>query len=144
MVLVLPLPSSGSSSSSNGRSISHNSDNSIDRFHYYYAYDILSLGGYNYTTAIISDIDSISKAKIVVAPSEEIALKVMDYKREYDLQYEKLIVLNLDGYGHLVDIGSAQSSPSVVEDNASSKWVPAHMRLRQNRHSKNHRKFTLI
>jgi hypothetical protein len=99
---------------------------SSDKLHnYYYAYDILSLGGYSYTTAPLSDIDSIRKAGIVVAPNEEIALRLMDYKREYGLQYKKLIVLNLDGYGHLVDIGSAQSSPSVVENNASSKWVPA-------------------
>jgi hypothetical protein len=94
-----------------------------DEKSYYYAYDILSLGRYNYTTAPLSDIDSISKAKIVVTPSEEIGLKIMHYKREYNLQYEKLIVLNLDGYGQLMDISDTTLNPLTIEDNASTEWI---------------------
>ena len=95
-----------------------------DKSSYYYAYDILSLGRYNYTTAPLSDINSISKAKIVVTPSEEIGLKMMHYKREYNLQYEKLIVLNLDGYGKLMNISNTTTlSPLTIEDNASTEWI---------------------
>jgi hypothetical protein len=91
---------------------------------YYYAYDILSLGRYNYTTAPLSDIESISKARIVVTPNEEIGLKMMQYKREYNLQYEKLIVFNLDGYGQLMDVSNITTlSSSTIEDNASTEWI---------------------
>ena len=90
---------------------------------YNYAYDILSLGGYKYTSVLLSDIDSISKARIVVVPSEQIALKVMHYKSKYNLQYEKLIVLNIEGYGQLVDVGRATFSPLIAEDNTSAKWM---------------------
>jgi hypothetical protein len=96
-----------------------------DEKSYYYAYDILSLGRYNYTTAPLSDIDSISKAKIVITPSEELGSKIMHYKREYNLQYEKLIVLNLDGYGQLMDISDTTLSPLTIEDNASTEWIAA-------------------
>src|SRR5215212_2030664 len=90
---------------------------------YYYAYDILSLGGYNYTSVLVSDINSISKARIVVAPSEQIALKVMDYKSKYNLQYEKLIVLNVDRYDQLVDVDNATFSPLIGEDKPSAGWI---------------------
>jgi hypothetical protein len=110
--IVLVLPEGGDKSSS---------------YYYYYAYDILSLGHYNYTTAPLSDINSISKARIVVTPSEEIGLKMMRYKSEYNLKYEKLIVLNLDGYGKLMDIGNNNNnntpSPLTIEDNASTEWI---------------------
>src|SRR5256712_172993 len=69
----------------------------------YYAYDILSLGGYNYTTALESDVSFISKAKIVVAPNDDTALKMIHYKKDYNFQFKKLLVLNLDGNGTLLD-----------------------------------------
>jgi hypothetical protein len=91
---------------------------------YYYSYDILSQAGYNYTTVLLSDINSIRKARVVVTPSEEIALKVMKYKNEYNLKFEKLIVLNLDGYGQLMDVSSTKSSPLFDGvGNASAQWI---------------------
>ena len=72
----------------------------VDR-RFYYAYDILSQSGYNYTTAIQSDINSISKARIIIAPSETIATELIRHKEGYNLQYEYLIILNLDGYGEI-------------------------------------------
>jgi len=100
-----------------------------DGDNFFYAYDILSLGGYNYTTALLSDVNTLRKAKIVVAPSEEIATELMRYKDEYNLQYEILIVFNLDGYGRLTDVYTIPyNSPLVVvEDNASTEWIASGM-----------------
>lgn len=67
----------------------------------YYAYDILSLGQYNFTTALLADISTIKQAKILVAPNEEIANTIIDSKKRLDLKFENLIILNLDGYGQL-------------------------------------------
>jgi hypothetical protein len=71
------------------------SENVDSRF--YYAYDILSGRGYNYTTAVQSDINSISKARTLIAPSETIAIELICHKEDYNLRYEYLIILNLDG-----------------------------------------------
>jgi hypothetical protein len=77
---------------------------------FYYAYDVLSQGGYNYTTAFQSDINSISKARILIAPSETIAIELIQHKRDYNLQYEYLIILNLDGYGKISRLSPTNSS----------------------------------
>jgi len=91
----------------------------------YYAYDILSLGNFNYTTSLLSDINSLKKAKIILTPNEEFALKVIDYKKRYGLQFEKLIVLNLDGYGSLVDVSYSSSSPKIIfDDDGLADWMP--------------------
>jgi hypothetical protein len=93
----------------------------------YYAYDLLSTAGYNYTTAPISDIASISKAKVLVSTSEDIAYQLMQYKKEYDLQYDKLIILNTNGYGPLVftQVGRVPASFSIAgNNNASTDWKP--------------------
>ncbi|MDP9287622.1 MAG: hypothetical protein M3P08_05425 [Thermoproteota archaeon] len=100
-------------------------------YYYYYAYDILSLGGYNYTTALLSDINSISKAKIVIAPSEQIALKLIQYKNLYNLQFDKLIVLNVDGHNQLIDINIATTKLNPItavggnETNNYTRWTPS-------------------
>jgi hypothetical protein len=67
----------------------------------YYAYDILSLGQYNFTTALLSDIASIKNAKILVAPTEDIANTLIQSKDDLDLDFNNLIILNLDGYGQI-------------------------------------------
>jgi hypothetical protein len=77
---------------------------------FYYAYDVLSQGGYNYTTAVQSDINSISKARIIIAPSETIAIELIRHKKDYNLQYEYLIILNLDGYGKISRVTPSISS----------------------------------
>jgi hypothetical protein len=70
----------------------------------YYAYDILSYGQYNFTTALLADISTIKEAKILVAPNEEIANTIIDFKKAMDLSFENLIILNLDGYGKIGQI----------------------------------------
>lgn len=70
----------------------------------YYAYDILSLNHYNFTTALLSDISTIKNAKILVTPSEEIANIVIEGKDDMALNFEKIIILNLDGYEQLGNI----------------------------------------
>ena len=67
----------------------------------YYAYDILSLGQYNFTTAWLSDISTIKKAKTLVVPNEEIANTIIESKNDLDLNFKNLIILNLDGYGKI-------------------------------------------
>ena len=92
----------------------------------YYAYDILSIGGYNYTTATLSDVNSIGKASTVIVPDEYTAWKVMQYRQKYGLQYERIIVLNLrSDYGYLMDVDlrrTSLDSPKVISDNASKEW----------------------
>src|SRR5947209_18495688 len=86
----------------------------------YYAYDILSLGNYNYTTAPLWDLNSISKAKIIVTPSEEITLKLMEYKKQYGLQYEKLIILEPEPFGSLVSVRYVTPSATILVGNDAS------------------------
>ena len=64
----------------------------------FYAYDILSSAGYNYTTMHISDMETLVKAEIIVVPSEILASKILDLKNDLKLNFRKLIILNLDGY----------------------------------------------
>jgi len=59
----------------------------------YYAYDILSLGGYNYTTILLDDLNSLQKASVVITTNDEVALKLIDYREDNKLKFEKLIVL---------------------------------------------------
>ena len=73
-----------------------------EKNHFYYAYDFLSLGNYNYTTALLLDIETISTANVLIAPNEEIGLQLMNLRNEYDLKFDRLIIFNLDGYGPLV------------------------------------------
>lgn len=88
----------------------------------YYAYDIMSLAGYNYTTVLLSDINSMSRARTIVVPTENMGLKILDYRSRHNLEFEKLIVLNLDGYGSLSrGIGHVRNN---IDMNNSSSWVP--------------------
>jgi len=66
-----------------------------------YSYDILSLANYNYTTVLIDDIASLSDAETLIAPSEELALKLIKLKKLCNLKFKHLIILNINGYGEL-------------------------------------------
>ncbi|MGI0022514.1 MAG: hypothetical protein ACRD9Q_06605 [Nitrososphaeraceae archaeon] len=91
----------------------------------YYAYDILSLGHYNYTTASLWDLNSIGKAKIIVTPNEEVTLKLMEFKERFNLQFEKLIVLDPEPSGSLVGVKYTTSNAFILAGNDSSKqWIP--------------------
>ena len=79
----------------------------------YYAYDILSLGQYNFTTALLSDIPTIKKAKILVAPTEELATAIIDSRNEMGLDFENLIIFNLDGYGQIGRIDGKFLDPRI-------------------------------
>jgi len=83
----------------------------------YYAYDILSLGGYNYTTILLADINSLQKARVVITPNEELALKIIDYREDYKLKFEKLIVLKIDANDSLlIDKNHSTDSSLIYED----------------------------
>ncbi len=91
---------------------------------FYYSYDILSLGNYNYTTAFLSDVNTLRKAKIIVTPDEYSANQLIEYKKKYGLPFQKLIILNLDEYGSLVNVLNAPSKLfPIIDDNASDDWV---------------------
>ncbi|MBN2259973.1 MAG: hypothetical protein JW702_05490 [Clostridiales bacterium] len=66
----------------------------------WYAYDILSEANINYTTVLIDDLSTIAEGKILIAPTEEIATQLVQYKNEFNLSFEKLIILNLNGYDY--------------------------------------------
>jgi hypothetical protein len=67
----------------------------------WYAYDILSQAKYNYSAATIDDIATISQAKTLIAPTEGIASQLIQYRSLFNLQFDKLIILNLGGYDEL-------------------------------------------
>jgi hypothetical protein len=102
-------------------------DNTV-KAHYYYAYDILSQGKYNYTTAKLSDISTIKKAKIIVVPNEEIASIITNYKNIYNLQFKSIIIFNLDGYGKIANVygtslkNSSESSYSIASNNGNKEF----------------------
>lgn len=74
---------------------------------YFYAFDALSLAGYNYTTASISDLQTLSNSDIVVVTSEKLAGMVLKVNEVLGLCMEHLIILNFDGeYGELADMFS--------------------------------------
>jgi len=82
---------------------------------FYFSYDILSLGGYNYSTALISDVQSWKNATILVVPSESLISHVIDYKEKFDISFEELIVLNLDGFGSFLSVNHTTiNSNSIV------------------------------
>jgi len=72
-------------------------ENDFDR-RYLYAYDIMSLAGYNYTTSYISDVQTLSEAHTIIVPSEKLASEVLKLKTNLKLGFSKMIILNLDGY----------------------------------------------
>jgi hypothetical protein len=90
---------------------------------FYYAHDILSGRGYNYTTAVQSDINSISKARTLIAPSETIAIELIRHKEDYNLRYEYLIILNLDGCGTISNLAPSESS-LLIELGINRGWIP--------------------
>ena len=95
-----------------------------DQNNYYYSYDILSLGNYNYTTAFLSDINTLRKAKIIVTPDEYSANQLIEYKKKYDLLFQKLIVLNLGQYGSMVDVNYTTSKLiPLIDEKTSDEWI---------------------
>ncbi len=96
---------------------------STNQENFYYLYDILSLGNYNYTTAFLSDVNTLRKAKIIVAPDEYSANQIIEYKQKYSLPFQKLIVLNIGEYGSLVNFDNIEpKSIPIIDDNASDEW----------------------
>jgi hypothetical protein len=67
----------------------------------HYAYELLSLSKLNYTVAFLDDINTLRNARVVVAPTEDIARALITEKSLYDLPFSRLFVLNVDGYGIL-------------------------------------------
>jgi len=63
-----------------------------------FAYDLLSLGNYNYTTVLASDLNMIKKADMLIFPTEDSALGIINSS---STDGKKIIVLNIDGYGQI-------------------------------------------
>jgi len=108
-ILNIPKMSPTSTNSDMVLVLSENQTNS------YYAYEILSLGGYNYTVAYLNDINSIKNAKIIISPSEDIANKLLIFKNNYDLKFLKIFVLNIDGSANLVNLDGSVSTKGNIE-----------------------------
>jgi hypothetical protein len=79
----------------------------------YYAYDILSLGQYNFTTALLSDIPTIKKAETLIVPDEEIATTIINSRTDLDFGFTNLIILNLNGYGQIGDVKGERLDPNL-------------------------------
>ena len=85
-----------------------------------FAYDILSLGRFNYTTANIYDVPLIQKAKTIIAPNFEIATMISGCRSAYNFDFQKMIVLNLDGQDPVFKVNSepllnAMTNPNRTE-----------------------------
>ncbi len=88
----------------------------------YHAYDILSLGHYNYSTALIHDIETIRHANVLIAPNEKIGIQLMDLKSKYDLNFSQIIILNLNGYGPLVKSSDSLTLSTNLDLNSPIEW----------------------
>jgi len=90
----------------------------------WYAYDILSQSNYNYSTALIGDIATLSQAKTLIAPTEAIASQLMQYKQLFDLKFDKLLTFNLDGYSNFsLNYFSTKTNISIDPDSAGSSYL---------------------
>jgi len=68
-------------------------------------YSVLSIAGYNYTTATIVDVETLSHANTIITPNEDSALKVLKMKDDLGIKIDHLIVINLEGmYGELLNL----------------------------------------
>ncbi len=65
--------------------------------HIYHVYDFLSIGNYNYTTALLHDMETIRHANVLIVPNEKIGIQLMEVRHEYGLKFDKMVVFNLDG-----------------------------------------------
>jgi len=89
-----------------------------------YAYDIMSSAGYNYTTAYISDVKTLAEAEIIVVPSEILASKILDLRNDLQLNFSKLIILNLDGYyGKLAEINHPSLNATLTSTNFGEAFL---------------------
>lgn len=100
---------------------------------FYYAYDFLSFGNYNYTTAQLNDIETIRHANVIISPNEQIGIQLINLKSTYELNFEKIIIFNLNGYGPLVDSNSTQVQSSYIEDDERNMiQLPSKIVVNQN------------
>ncbi len=96
-----------------------------DQKKYFYAYDILSLGQFNYTTALLSDVSTWKKSKTLIIPSENLIHEIIDYKEKFNVSFKKLVVLNLDGFNNFLPLNSSLKNSLLIDnDYASSNWIP--------------------
>lgn len=86
----------------------------------YYAYDLLSISGLNYTTTKLSDITQLNKSSSLVAPTEGIGAELKVLKDRYNLKFHDLIILNLDGNTKLTRKGEIISN--LIKQNGSH-WL---------------------
>jgi len=91
---------------------------------YFYAYDIMSSAGYNYTTSYISDIQTLSEAETIIVPSEKLASEILKLKSNLKLGFSKMIILNLDGYyGEFAKISYPLVNISLVSTDFGEAFV---------------------
>ena len=95
-IISLPKMTAPSSNSQTLLVIPNYQDSAV-----WYAYDMLSQANCNYSTVLIDDIAAISKAKTLIAPTEDVALQLIAYRDLFNLKFDNLVVLNLNGYGNL-------------------------------------------
>lgn len=86
----------------------------------YYAYDFLSTGLFNYTTINLSDVASLNKTKVLIAPTEKVGFELQKLKDEFNLGFHDLIVMNLDGYGNLSKL--ERTTSDMVIDGKKEQW----------------------
>lgn len=79
----------------------------------YFIYDVLSMGGYNYTTSLISDINTLREATTLIAPTEEIGAKLMANREKYALSFNRIMIFNMDGYNLLGNATDLSVEPIV-------------------------------
>ena len=82
-----------------------------------FAYDILSLGRFNYTTADLYDLPLIRNAETIIAPNFEVANIISKAKSEYNFKFQNIIILNMDGQDPAFKVNSEPLSKIINNQN---------------------------
>jgi hypothetical protein len=88
----------------------------------HFAYDLLSLSGYNYTTSLLGDEQTMRAATTIVAPTEAIAVQVMESRDLKRLSFKNLLIMNAGGVGPLTKSSPIALDAFDLDMEDSSSW----------------------
>ncbi|MGD0451265.1 MAG: hypothetical protein ABSA79_09470 [Candidatus Bathyarchaeia archaeon] len=120
-----------SPTSSNSKTVLVLPDETSKNDSLYNLYAMLSLENLNYSTALLSDINTIRNATTLIVTSETVAQYLINNRNNYDLSFQSLLVFNIDGYSNIasklfnIDVSSEQDQTAVDVQyiNCSSRTI---------------------
>ena len=76
-----------------------------ESFDYLYAYDVLSLGQYQFTTSLMSDLKAIANGRIIILPRDDEhyfkLIESLESKAGFQQENKEIIIFNFNGLGPL-------------------------------------------